>query len=163
MDFKDEKINFFKDFNMDKMLHRGLYEDPNEPHKNLKIDWSLRNIFKNLIGITPEYTKGDRFIAYGIFFHSFIYGFVIMFIGVLIWNAVSPWHMEYWKWYFYVCFFAVPAFIAGISTFWFGIGGTIDMLHLFRDLKARTHVNRLDDGRVEHEDPVVEFKNNNSK
>lgn len=66
-----------KDFNMDKMLHRGKYEDPTEPHKNLNIDWSFRNIFKNLIGITPEYTKGDRFIAYGIFIHSFVYSFIL--------------------------------------------------------------------------------------
>lgn len=69
---------------MDKMLHRGKYEDPTEPYKNLNIDWSFRNIFKNLIGITPEYTKGDRFIAYGIFIHSFVYSFILMFIVVLL-------------------------------------------------------------------------------
>lgn len=137
-----------EDYNMERMLHRGKYQDPNEPPKNVKVDWSLRNIFKNLIGITPEYTRGDKIIAYGIFFHSFIYAFVIMFIGTLAWNAVSPWDIGKWKWYFFVCFFAVPIAIAVISTFWFSIGGTKDLFRLFRDLKARTKVNTLDDGRV---------------
>lgn len=140
-----------KDFNMDKMLHRGEYQDPDEPNKNLKIDWSVKNIFKNLIGITPEYTAGDRFIAYGVFFHSFVFGFIIMFIAVLIWNIFSPWSMEAWKWYFFVHFFAVPGLIAAVCTFWFGIGGTKEICRLFKELKARTKVNILDDGYVEHE------------
>ena len=140
-----------KDFNMDKMLHRGEYEDPNEPPKNLKIDWSIRNIFKNLISITPEYTKGDRFIAYSTFIYSFVYSFIVMFVGILIWNAVTPWTIEYWQWYFYIYFFAVPGLIAGVSLFWFGIGGIKDIRRLFHDLKTRTQVNILDDGRVEHE------------
>ena len=137
-----------KPFNMDKMLHRGIYEDPNEPHKNLKVEWNLRSVFKNLIGITPEYTKGDRWIAYGIFILSFVYGFLIMFVGALIWNAVSPWKIDYWKWYFFISFFAVPVVIAFFTTFWFGICGTLDLFKLFRDLKARTHVNELDNGQV---------------
>lgn len=140
-----------KDFNMDKMLHQGKYEDPTEPHKNLNIDWSFRNIFKNLIGITPEYTKGDRFIAYGIFIHSSVYSFILMFIVVLLWNGFSPWNMEYWKWYFYIYFFVVPTGIAVICTFWFSIGGIKDMFRLFKDLQTRSKINIEDNGRVDHE------------
>lgn len=127
------------------------YEDPTEPHKNLNIDWSFRNIFKNLIGITPEYTKGDRFIAYGIFIHSFVYSFILMFIVVLLWNGFSPWNMEYWKWYFYIYFFVVPTGIAVICTFWFSIGGIKDMFRLFKDLQTRSKINIEDNGRVDHE------------
>jgi hypothetical protein len=42
----------------------------------------------------------------------------------------------------------VPGIVAAISTFWFGIGGAVDLYRLFRDLKVRI-VNPLDDGRVE--------------
>ena len=74
-----------------------------------------------------------------------------MFIGVLAWNAITPWDIDYWQWYFYIYFFAVPGVIAGISTFWFGIGGIKDLFRLFRDLEARTQINARDDGRVEHD------------
>ena len=43
---------------------------------------------------------------------------------------------------------AVPVVLAAITTVWFGIGGVIDLLRLFRDLRNRV-VNPLDDGRVE--------------
>ena len=42
----------------------------------------------------------------------------------------------------------VPGIVAIISTFWFGIGGAVDLVQMFRDLEKRTS-NPLDDGRVE--------------
>ena len=41
--------------------------------------------------------------------------------------------------------------ISVVSTLWFGIGGVMGLFELFRDLKARTNFNDLDDGRVEGE------------
>ena len=144
-----------EDFNMDKMLHRGKYMDPNEPPKNLKIDWSPRNILRNMVGITPEYSKLDKFIAYGIFTHVFIYSFVLFFVCVVIWNWFAPWKIEYWNIYFMITMLVVPAFIAVICFFWLGYCGVKELLQLFRDLKARTSVNVNDDGRVEQENEEV--------
>lgn len=138
-----------EDFNMDKMLHRGKYMDPNEPPKNLDIDWSPRNILRNIIGITPEYSKFDRFIAYGIFVHIFIFAFVLCFVCVLIWNCFAPWKIQYWSTYFLVNTLVVPAIIAVICFFWLGYCGVKELFQLFRDLMARKNVNEHDDGRVE--------------
>ena len=142
------KLTCKQPFNMDRMLHRGKYSLGEE--RNLKLDWSIKSIFKNIIGITPEYSKGDKFIAYGIFTHSFVYGFVICFLGSVIWNTFSRWPIHYWGWYFFITNLVVPGAIAAIATFWFGIGGTVDLFRLFKALKERV-ANPLDDGRVEGE------------
>ncbi len=136
-----------KPFNMDRMLHRGKYSDSgSEPVR--KFDWSPKNILKSLIGITPEYTRGDKAIAYGMFFYSFVYEVVICFICVAIWNAFSPWPIEYWSKYFFVVSLLVPLLITGFTAVWFGIGGTVGLFQLFRDLERRKSSNVLDDGRV---------------
>ena len=135
-------------FNMDRMLHRGEYADPNE-HKNLKRDWSLKGVFKSIIGITPEYTKGDRIIAYSLFTHSFIYSFGFVFLATLIWNIFTPWDIKWWSKYFLITQLVIPGIIAAITAVWFSIGGVRDLFDLFRNLEKRKKVNILDDGRVE--------------
>ena len=136
-----------ENFNMDRMLHRGQYAIPGE-HKDLARDWSLRGIFKTLVGITPEYTKGDRLIAYAYFFYNFVFVFLLSFVAVAVWNAFTPWKIEYWSIYFLVTALLVPLIIAGIATVWFFFGGVRDLVRLFRDLGARKE-NILDDGRVD--------------
>ena len=42
----------------------------------------------------------------------------------------------------------IPGIIAFISTFWFGIGGAVDIYRLFRDLEKRV-ADPLDNGWVE--------------
>ena len=134
-------------FNLERMLHRGKYGLGEQ--RNLKLRWTPANFFRNLIGITPEYSKGDKAIAYGVFLYSFVYGFLLCFLGTVIWNAFHPWPVEWWSKYFVVRYFIVPCIVAAISTVWFGIGGFVGLIQLFRDLKARKEVNVLDDGRVE--------------
>jgi hypothetical protein len=41
----------------------------------------------------------------------------------------------------------VPGIMAFVSMFWFGIGGTKDMIQLFKDLEKRV-INHLDNGMV---------------
>ena len=141
------KLTCKEPFNLERMLHRGKYALDGE--RNLKLSWTPANFFKNLIGITPEYSKGDKVIAYGVFFYSFVYGFILCFVGTVIWNYFHPWPVEWWSKYFVIRYFVVPCVVAAISTVWFGIGGFMGLIHLFRDLKARKSVNVLDDGRVE--------------
>jgi len=133
-------------FNLDRMLHRGKYAIDGE--RNIKIKWSLKTVFSNLIGISPEYTRGDRCIAYGLFLYSFVFQFVIMFVLVACWNIFSPWPIEWWGHYFLILQLIVPAILAAITTVWFTVGGIIDMRQLFKDLRSRKD-NPLDNGQVE--------------
>ena len=142
-----------KPFNMDRMLHRGAYNLDGK--KDLKVDWTPRGICRALLGITPQYTRGDRILAYSIFFHSFIYTFIFAFLGVIIWNTFSRWSINYWSWYFAITMLIVPGVIAIFTTIWFGIGGTRDLIRMFHDLEGRI-ANPLDDGRVEGEMSLYE-------
>ena len=134
-------------FNLERMLHRGKYAIDGE--KKLRQVWTVRAVFSNLIGITPEYTRGDKVIAWGLFGYSFLYMFGLAFFCVLIWNLISPWKLAWWGTYFLVVQLAVPLVLAIVTTVWFGVGGVKDLFRLFRDLRIRTEVNDLDNGAVE--------------
>ena len=133
-------------FNLERMLHRGIYNTDGE--NKVREKWTAKNLFSKLIGITPEYTTGDRWIAWGVFGYSIIYKFFLAFVVVVIWNAVSPWKVEWWGHYFFITTLLIPGIVAFFSTFWFGIGGAVDLFRLFRDLEKRV-VNPLDNGWVE--------------
>ena len=133
-------------FNLERMLHRGKYSVDGEVKTQMK--WSFRNVFSKLIGITPEYSLGDKFIAWGLFGYSIVYQFGIMFVMVFVWNSFRRWPSEWWGKYFFIELIAVPVLVGVFSTVWFGVGGIVDLVRLFRDLKNRI-VNPLDDGRVE--------------
>jgi len=133
-------------FNLERMLHRGKYNIDGETKEDLK--FTFHHIFKKILGITKDYTTGDKVIAYAFFFQSFIWAFLCAFVGVIIWNTVTPWPVEWWGTYFFIILLAIPLCLCIISVFWFGIGGFVDLFRLFRDLKARV-ANPLDNGQVE--------------
>ena len=141
------KLTCREPFNLERMLHRGKYGLGEQ--RDLRIRWTPRTVLSNIIGITPEYTKGDKAIAWSVFLYSFGYGFGICFLGVVIWNHFRPWPVEWWSKYFVIRYFVIPCIVACITTVWFGVGGVFGLRQLFRDLKARKTVNDLDDGRVE--------------
>ena len=140
-------------FNLDRLLHRGKYDLNNEKKALEKL--TFRNAFKKIIGITPEYSTGDKVIAWSFFIYSFIYHFVLIFVGVVIWNAISPWPNEWWSEYFYITQLLIPGIVAVISIFWFGIGGVVDLIRLFKALETRT-VNHLDNGQVDGTMSIVD-------
>ncbi|WP_269522287.1 sodium:solute symporter family protein [Coraliomargarita parva] len=144
-----------KPYNLDRLLHRGVYDLSNEYKEPFK--WSLRSFYKKLIGITPEYTLGDRIIAWSVFGYAIVYKFGFCFIGVLIWNAIKPWPVEWWSNYFFITSLCVTAVLGIISTFWFLIGGIIDIRKLFRDLAGRID-DPLDNGMVEGHVSLVDKK-----
>jgi SSS family solute:Na+ symporter len=135
-----------KPFNLDRMLHRGKYNLDHD--KKEAFNWSFRTIFSKLLGITKEYTTGDKVITWSLFLFSIVWSFLITFVGVIIWNAFTPWPIQWWGKYFFIVYLVVPGIMAAISAIWFGIGGCIDLFRMFRDLKARVD-NPLDDGWVE--------------
>ena len=133
-------------FNLERMLHRG--KSALEEKREIKTKWTWKTVLGKLVGITPEYSTSDKFIAWCYFFYSFVYRFGLTFIMVLIWNAITPWDINLWSWYFLIVLLIVPGAMAAITAVWFGSGGTIDLVNMFRALESRTS-NPLDDGRVE--------------
>jgi len=108
---------------------------------------TMREIGRKLLGIDRNYTTGDKVLAWSVFLYSFVYSFVIMFLAVIIWNHFSPWPDKWWADYFYITRIVVAGIIGLVSTVWFSIGGTLDLMKLFKRLATKED-NILDDGRV---------------
>lgn len=138
-------ITYKKPYNMDRLLHRGEYSIDGVKH--IKTPWTARNFVSKIIGITPDYTRGDRMIAWSVFAYAIVYKMGFCFLFVLIWNLISPWPEEWWSHYFFYTTIVVTGVLAIISTVWFLIGGVIDTRRLFIDLADRVD-NPLDDGSV---------------
>ena len=139
-------VTYRKPYNLDRLLHRGIYALDGE--KEEKVSWSFKTMWGKLIGITPEYTLGDRIIAWSVFGYNIIYKLFLSFIVVMIWNKISPWPKEWWSTYFYIVMLVIPSIAGIITTFWFMTGGIIHLRQLFRDLAKRVD-NPLDNGQVE--------------
>lgn len=139
-------LTYREPYNLDRLLHRGIYSIGGD--KYIKSSWTWRNTFGKLIGITSEYTRGDKIIAWSVFVYTFAYQIGLCFVAVLIWNLISPWPKLWWSHYFFITSILAAVLIGTVSTVWFMIGGVIDMRRLFRDLAKRMD-NPLDDGWVE--------------
>ena len=124
----------YKPYDLDQLLHRGKYADGPVPERT---PWTLRTIFSKLIGITPEYTKGDRVIAWSVFVYTFIYKLLFTFIMVMVCNLFFEWPRSWWNWYFYLTSLVIPSLIGIVTTVWFLWGGIRDLRQLFIDLENR--------------------------
>lgn len=140
-------ITFKKPFNLDRMLHRGKYNFDGDD-KKIHVKWSWKTVFSKIIGITPDYTKGDRAIAWSLFIYTFCYRFGIAFVLVAVSNIFFEWTPKMWGQYFYITHLIIPLPIAIITTVWFFIGGVVDLRRLFIDLAKRKE-DYLDNGMVE--------------
>jgi solute:Na+ symporter, SSS family len=134
-----------KPFNMDRMLHRGKYH--REGEKLIREKITFRNAFRKLIGIDSQYTTGDKILAWSVFVYSFGWGFTICFVGVATWNFISPWPQDWWGTWHFITSVVLGVAIGAVSTVWFTIGGTRDLIRMFKALSVKK-TNMLDDGRV---------------
>ena len=131
-------------FNMERMLHRGKYRVEGEEQVKERLTPSV--IFRKLIGITSEYTKGDRILAWSVLLFMLGWTFGSWLI-IVVWNFIYPWPNEWWATWFSIQFVYVPLAIGVVSTVWFTIGGTWDLRRMFKRL-AKHEADILDDGRV---------------
>ena len=74
---------------------------------------------------------------------------------VVILNVLGIWQDSWWGYYFLIVFLLVPGTAALITTVWFGIGCSVDLIRMFRDLKNRV-ANPLDNGMVEGHVAIAE-------
>lgn len=131
-------------FDLNRMLHRGKYNT--DGNVEVESGWTWKNLFSKMIGITNEYTTGDKIIAWSVFLYSFGFGFCL-FLVIVIWNVFDVWSKEWWGEYKLICALIIPSVVAAVTTVWFFIGGVVDLRHMFRDLKKQ-NVDELDNGVV---------------
>ena len=132
-------------FTMDRMLHRGKYRREGKEVDDHKKK-SVKTMLLKLVGIDSQYTKGDKVLAWSVFVWSIGIGFG-SFVITIIWNAIYPWPITWWGYKFTIFGLIIPCIVGIISTFWFTIGGTIDLRKMFKRLDEK-EANLLDDGRV---------------
>ena len=139
-------------FNLEKMLHRGKWADAPAPGaagaEAAKKPSGWTRFARLFVAITPEHTRGDKFIAWFVFFKSLVYGFLGTFVGVAVAAKVFHWGVREWSIKFFVTALAVPLFFGVVTTVWFTWGTLRDIRRLFADLEKRDRDN-LDNGIVE--------------
>jgi solute:Na+ symporter, SSS family len=146
-----------KKHNMDKLLNRGQYDEAGEIQH---ADIGQKKIWK-LLGMTEEFTRGDKFI------------FIINYVWTFFWFAIfvfgtiynlshdvsdDTW-MQFWKVYVYI-----QLAIALISVVWFSIGGAFDLKKMIHSLRTMTR-DDSDSGYVERQhvsDLSVDSQSNES-
>ena len=136
----------YKPYDLDKLLHRGKYNDGESTLKGES--WSWRNVWEKLIGITSEYSLGDKLTAWFVFFYSFVWQVGVAFFSVLILNIFHPMPDSWWGDYLWVVTLAVPGAVSVFTTVWFFIGGILDLRRLFVDLGKRVEAPE-DNGQVQ--------------
>lgn len=135
-------------FNLDKMLHRGVYGDGEKKEKK---PFSWGGLLMKFVGIDENYTRSDRIIAWSVFGYSFVMTFLFAYVGSAIWNNISEWPVRYWGVFLFVVNLLIPCIVAVISTVWFTIGGVIGLRRMMRDLLLRKE-DASDDGYVDADD-----------
>jgi SSS family solute:Na+ symporter len=138
-------LTYKEDFNLDRMLHRGVYAKTITQVGEAKLEHHGKVGWTRFIGIDDNFTTGDKWMAYsvagwGMFWYA-------IFLLMLIWNLISPWSNESWVSYNHFTGITLPVFFAVVTGVWFTWGGLKDMRDLFRRLKLQK-INALDDGTV---------------
>lgn len=132
-----------KDFDMDRMLHRGRYAVASE--KKFETKSKSRATWSRLIGIDEHFTLGDKILAMGLF------GWSMIWLGVLvvgsIWNMMTPWPIGVWSRFWFIVGIGIPVIFAFVTAIWFSWGGIRDMRLFFQRLKEE-RVDVLDNGMV---------------
>ena len=134
-------LTYREDFNMDRMLHRGIYSLKGEHQEKV----ALRTRWQAFLGIDKEFTFGDKCFSIALFSWS-MFWFLVFLVGT-VWNLLSPWPMSWWSHYFHFTGIILPLLIGVVTTVWFTWGGIRDLFKMFATL-AKTEVNEKDDGIV---------------
>jgi SSS family solute:Na+ symporter len=135
-----------EDFNMDRMLHRGKYAAIKAQVGEVVVKPANRRIhWGAIIGFDENFTRGDKWVAGGLFAYTVIW--LIVWVVGTIWNYFQPWSLEVWSTFWHVVAVGVPVFISVVTGIWFTWGGIVDSISLFKRLEQEK-ANPLDSGMV---------------
>ena len=135
-------------FDLDRMLHRKHSDEAADEKPAVARPSFGRRLLNHLVGITPEFTRGDRIIAWVGFFKHMVWDWCIAYALCAIVAWFCHWGVREWSIRCFVVILVVPIAVNAFTTVWFTWGTVRDLRHLFRDLAARKR-NDLDNGMVE--------------
>ncbi len=128
-------------FNLERMLHRGKYADKDAAVLDKECHISA---WQKLVGITSEFSKGDRFLAVLLVSWTLLnfLWFAVFSVINLVYNVSDySWSM-YWKVTLIMNLVMSVPFVV-----WFTVGGVLDIRALYRHLDTAVP-DHTDDGRV---------------
>ncbi|PTX96704.1 sodium:proline symporter [Spartobacteria bacterium LR76] len=136
-----------KDFNLEKMLHRGRYAiaQPEVEEAALLSVPQKRSFWLKVIGIDDEYSPKDKLIAGALFGWSMSWS--IVFLVGTVWNIIIPWPLAWWSGFWHIAGIGIPIFITLVTSVWFTWGGLHDIRALFHRLQHHKSASS-DDGFV---------------
>ena len=145
--------------NMDKMLHRGEYADElsSVKTKGKKEKFS----FTGFIGITKEFTRFDKFLAWSSTIWSmgwFLIFAVVSLVAVFTSLLTTGFWIELW-WWKLIPFSLV---LGTICTIWLSAGGIRDVVLMFKALRSE-RIDDADNGFVVADDDEEKEKNESNK
>lgn len=137
-----------KPFNLEKMLHRGVYAV--DPHEH-EVKSLVRSRWQEMLGLGKEFSTGDKFVAIATSVWTLAWWVAFMVICVMHFSFGSITEAFWVKfWHFYVIMLLVQSVPTVI---WFTVGGVMDIRLLFETLKT-SRDNPDDDGRVIEAEPA---------
>jgi len=128
------------DADMDALLHRGAQAKQTVTGRSPRTGRWLRRL-----GIDPEFTRGDRWVAYISVAWPLAWSalFLAFTVRGLTGEVPATWWAGFWRVWIWV--FSAGALLV---TIWFTVGGAFDLRYLFRRLRGQA-ADPADDGRVE--------------
>ena len=138
-------------FNLEKLLRRGRWADepPQASRPCCEARPSLgKRLLNHLVGITPEFTRGDRIIAWVAFFKHIVIDWVMAFLFCSVAAKVFHWGTHEWTIRCFVIVLVYPLVTSVCTTVWFSWGTVRDLRRLFHDLAVRIE-DDTDNGMVE--------------
>ncbi len=130
-----------RDFDMDRMLHRGQYavlDDEVAVQKK-----SVRS-FSEWIGIGPEFNWRDKIVYHATIIWTVLW--IIVFVAGTIYNLLVETSTEGWA-RFWAAYIVVSLIVGAVVTVWLTIGGFMDVKKLYELLRTRVR-DDSDDGMV---------------
>lgn len=143
-------LTYNRNFNLDKMLHRGEYAIADDTAKG---DVIRGPRLYRWLGINDSFTRTDRVIYLTSVGWVLFWG-VVFFVGLLMqWLtggiADSSW-MTFWG-----LMMLMSLVLGAVTTVWFSVGGFINMKEMFQMLRTRVR-DADDDGTVHDENETTE-------
>ncbi|NNM88643.1 MAG: hypothetical protein HKL95_09000 [Phycisphaerae bacterium] len=132
-----------KPFNMDRMLHRGIYARAEDAVK-IETRSRIREWKKVLLGFDENFTRGDKVISGSFFGWSMLW--FVSFVIITVWACFFPWsNRAWWNWNLVQIILLIV--LSPLTTIWFTWGVVVDLRRLFVILKDRA-VDVRDNGQV---------------